>query len=131
MRRRTRGTQAVEFALLLPVMLGIVSGIVDYGWFLQQRQLMLEAARNGARAGSVTPPADDPAGTAGATTALALNELGFLGETEVEVEQLGVVPHVRVRVIIRADFEPFFGLVPTPDAMDSVSSMRLEEQPEP
>ncbi|KRE62293.1 TadE/TadG family type IV pilus assembly protein [Nostocoides sp. Soil756] len=52
-RRRERGAAAVEFALLLPVLVLLIGGIVDYGrYFFTQVQLS-NAAREGARAAIV------------------------------------------------------------------------------
>jgi Flp pilus assembly protein TadG len=45
----------VEFAVVLPVMLLLVFGIVDFGLVLHQRGLIGNAARDGARVGVVKP----------------------------------------------------------------------------
>jgi Flp pilus assembly protein TadG len=57
-RRRDpqRGAAAVEFALVLPLLLTLVLGSIDWGWFFFIDQLVTNAAREGARAGSVLPP---------------------------------------------------------------------------
>ena len=52
--RRTEGISAVEFALLLPVMLLIVCGIMDFGNLYFQLHIANEAAREAARIGSIT-----------------------------------------------------------------------------
>jgi Flp pilus assembly protein TadG len=44
-----RGTAAVEFALLLPVLLLIVFGIIDFGRALNAQITLTQAAREGAR----------------------------------------------------------------------------------
>lgn len=48
--RRDRGAAAVELALLLPVLLMIVFGIIDFGRMLNAQITLTEAAREGARA---------------------------------------------------------------------------------
>ncbi len=55
-RDRQRGAAAVEFALVLPLLLTLVLGAIDWGWFFFIDQLVTNAAREGARAGSVLPP---------------------------------------------------------------------------
>ena len=66
--RRERGAAAVEFALLLPVLVLLVGGIVDYGrYFFTQLQLT-NAAREGARAGIVGGDVVVRATTAGGST---------------------------------------------------------------
>jgi Flp pilus assembly protein TadG len=52
-RRGERGAAAVEFALVLPVLLMIVLGAIDWGWYFYVRQVVTNAAREGARAGAV------------------------------------------------------------------------------
>jgi Flp pilus assembly protein TadG len=44
-----RGAELIEFALVLPMLLLIVLGIVDFGFLFQRMQVMTNAAREGAR----------------------------------------------------------------------------------
>lgn len=53
-RKRTDGMSAVEFALMLPVMLLIVCGIMDFGNLFFQVHVANEAAREAARLGAIT-----------------------------------------------------------------------------
>ncbi|WP_182377120.1 TadE/TadG family type IV pilus assembly protein [Nocardioides sp. WS12] len=54
-RRDVRGAAAVEFALLLPVLMVLVFGIINYGDMLSVRQSVSQAASEGARAAAVNP----------------------------------------------------------------------------
>lgn len=47
--RRERGAAAVEMALILPLLLLIVGGIVDFGRFFYTQNIVVNAAREGAR----------------------------------------------------------------------------------
>ena len=47
------GVAAVEFALLLPVLLIIVFGIINYGTLLYNQAVITNAAREGARWGAI------------------------------------------------------------------------------
>lgn len=59
-RRRTgEGAVAVEFALVLPVLLLLVFGIIGYGLVLAQQSALSSAVRAGARYGSVNLYAGD------------------------------------------------------------------------
>lgn len=49
-----RGSSAVEFALVLPVLLVLIFGIVELGLLLYNQQILTNASREGARAGIVT-----------------------------------------------------------------------------
>ena len=50
---RDRGAAAVEFALLLPVVLLLLFGIVDFGLALKAQITITQAAREGARLGAL------------------------------------------------------------------------------
>lgn len=51
--RRDHGAVAVEFALLLPVLLLLLFGIVDFGRMLNAQLLITQAASEGARLGAL------------------------------------------------------------------------------
>ena len=56
---RARAAAVVEFAVVLPLLLTILFGIIEYGWVFMVRQTLQSAAREGARLAvlqtSVTP----------------------------------------------------------------------------
>ena len=60
-RKKERGAAAVEFALILPLLMVILFGTIDWGWYFFVQQIVNNAAREGARVGSLTVP-----GTSGA-----------------------------------------------------------------
>lgn len=56
-----RGAAAVEFAIVLPVLIAILCGTIDWGYYFFTREILVNAAREGARAGSLQYGADvDP-----------------------------------------------------------------------
>jgi Flp pilus assembly protein TadG len=57
-RRGQRGTAAVEFALVLPLVLAIVLAMVQIGLLVRDRLIVESAARSGARAAAVEPGDD-------------------------------------------------------------------------
>lgn len=57
-KARQRGAAAVEFALVLPFLLMMVLGAIDWGWYFFVREVVTNAAREGARAGAVTTAAN-------------------------------------------------------------------------
>jgi Flp pilus assembly protein TadG len=44
-----RGAELIEFALVLPILLLVVLGIVDFGFLFQRMEVVTNAAREGAR----------------------------------------------------------------------------------
>ncbi len=46
---RVRAAAVVEFAVVLPLLLTILFGIIEYGWVFMVRQTLQTAAREGAR----------------------------------------------------------------------------------
>jgi len=56
-RRRPseRGAAAVEMAIILPVLVFLVFGIIDFGRMLNAQIILTEAAREGARAAALEP----------------------------------------------------------------------------
>ncbi len=67
-----RGAVAAEFALLLPVLLTILFGIIEFGMIMYSREVVTNASREGARAGIVQGP---PKRTEGEIVAIANNYL--------------------------------------------------------
>ena len=49
MAERARGAAVVEFAVVLPLLLTILFGIMEYGWVFMVRQTLQTAAREGVR----------------------------------------------------------------------------------
>ncbi|HJR76862.1 MAG TPA: TadE/TadG family type IV pilus assembly protein [Nitrospiraceae bacterium] len=71
-----RGAAAAEFAILLPVLLTILFGIIEFGMIMYSREVVTNAAREGARAGIVQGP---PKRTEGEIVAIANNYLTNTG----------------------------------------------------
>ncbi|WP_439671347.1 TadE-like domain-containing protein [Cupriavidus necator] len=69
-QQKQKGAAAVEFALVLPVLLLIVFGIVELGIALYDKAVITNASREGARAGIVLR---SPKPTEDEITAVALN----------------------------------------------------------
>lgn len=74
-----RGAVALEFALLLPVFLVILFGTIEFGRMMYGREIVTNAAREGARAGIVAraPVTTKPSGAT--ITAIANNYLTGTG----------------------------------------------------
>lgn len=84
--RDARGAAAVEFALILPILLLLVFGIIAYGFMLSFRQGISQGAAEGARAAAVLQTGDKIAAARG-----ALNEA--LGSYDVQCGTGGGLTH--------------------------------------
>jgi Flp pilus assembly protein TadG len=122
----------VEFALILPILITLFAGIVEWGWTLNQQMMVVQAAREGARAGVATPRDDDPAGAAEARAVQSLNDMGLKGSAAVVTANItGVYPDELLQVNLALPHEPIIGLVPIPVDLKAALTMRLEEQVAP
>lgn len=81
--RRARcdeGQALLEFAFLLPLLLILITGMVDFARLYQQYQLVTDAAREGARV-SVIAPENPPSDPAAAETAHTQNIMDAVQRT--------------------------------------------------
>ena len=79
-RKSQRGASVVEFAILLPILLMLFFGIVDFGLLIYDKQVITNASREGARAGIVQRiPRMSAADIAGVVDAYAANHLVTFG----------------------------------------------------
>ncbi|MCE5264196.1 MAG: pilus assembly protein [Deltaproteobacteria bacterium] len=51
--KNQKGASAVEFAIILPILIALFFGIVDFGLLIYDKQVITNASREGARAGIV------------------------------------------------------------------------------
>lgn len=52
-RARERGAAAIEFAITVPVLVAIVFGTIDWGYYFFHREIVVNASREGARVGTL------------------------------------------------------------------------------
>lgn len=55
--RSERGAELIEFGLTLPLLLLLVLGIIEFGFMFQEYEVVTNAAREGARLGTLIPSA--------------------------------------------------------------------------
>lgn len=59
--RSRKGQSVVEFALILPILLLLLCGMVDFGWILSNKLLLSYCSREGARYGALEAAEDSSA----------------------------------------------------------------------
>lgn len=135
-RRTRRGAQAVEFALVLPVVMLIASGVIDYGQYFNRDMEVLTAARDAARSASAMENAlGDPSPCALADEVVDehLTPSGLATGAQVTVQVVDVTDGAASDRVVRVDVSvPYtspFGLFSvSPSAHTSSATMRLRDQ---
>jgi Flp pilus assembly protein TadG len=137
-RRRCRGAAALEFALISPLFLAVLFGMIDYGLYFYQRFAISAAVRDGIRAGlgtlsTATPDAWTVASNRAtavlqASNAVDLSRVVF-GPTDSSKRYGDVDKPYEKTLTLSAQFtfKPLIGFVPLPSAPVTYSmTMMLE-----
>jgi Flp pilus assembly protein TadG len=135
--RDERGVAAVEFALILPVLVLLLMAILDWGYYFYMAETVVNAAREGARVGVIqsTESAAETQAEATATAYLAAAGIDVgasPNQATVDSTQPAVgSPNMTVTVAVPA-FESLTGfleppLIPT--GITYASTMRWELEP--
>jgi len=72
-----RGAAIVEFALIAPVFFALILGIIEFGRMLMVEQILINAAREGARAATISGETDSQVTTVVSTYMANSNIAGY------------------------------------------------------
>lgn len=136
---RRRASTALEFALILPVFVLLVGGIMDMAWLFYMESALDRAAMLGCRAGALVDPGVGEASLDDAKTraeevmeeALGLNSAGLKSlpdSLEMEVTTHGSSPGRSLVCAVSIQFQPLIGLVLEPLTLDASTAIRFEWQ---
>jgi Flp pilus assembly protein TadG len=103
-RRRRRATAAVEFALLAPLLLMILFGILEVGRIVDAWLVVHNAAREGARA-AVLVQSDAAAETAARTATDAYLVAGLSGRTDIRTMRAAAVDVSTTSIDVTAEVQ--------------------------
>lgn len=129
-----RGAAIVEMAVVSPLLLTMIFGVIEFGNSFMIRQMLTNAAREGARVAAIQPVADDAAIRNAVRTAMAARG-GIITDGDIEITHWckvggpGGTPNFTETVKITVDyadiaiFGTFFGVW---NEVISASSMRKE-----
>ncbi len=126
LRKNEKGQSAVEFALILPVLLILILGMIEFGWLLNGQITLNSAAREGARVGAVvTTNRQEKIDQAVEETA-DLSGLTIVS-SPYTLENDPVINKYNVVVTVNGRMTPIIGIFVSGDVeMDSVARMRRE-----
>ena len=141
MRRsaRRRGIAAMEFAFWLPVVMTLLGGIVDVGWYLSCYQNIVRAARSGARVGAAT--LEDNGVVEGSqieAAAISQAELVLDGvgmectpTNGCDIDAVWDTSSGRAAIVVSVSYpaETLVGIVPVPDPITAQFTMMTQQQP--
>lgn len=128
---RGRAQSLTEFAFVVPVLLAVLIGIMEFGWLAKNTMTLSSAAREGARmaaVGRTTQTVSDvitryasPIGLSGARGSITLQQCDASGSscgawpadnTSVAPPRNGVTPPNMVRVTLTSRHQSLTGFVP-------------------
>ena len=126
MSQARRGGNALEFALVVPVLLALVTGLVDYSWVFLLRNCAILSAREGARMGAVTDPAKSPENAAASAALETWQAYGLGGSPTIEAFRVGDPQLIVVRITLATT--DTIGFVATPDQLRITAAEQMEKQ---
>ena len=136
-----RGATAVEFALILPLVLVLFVGVLEYGWYFFAHSMVMRSARMGCRAGAVVPTTGGTDPTIVAMSAM-MDEMDDMSFSSVvcsasapdprckgEVTLIGASPEMQISCAMDYEYGGITGLVPLPSRIAARTVLLLEFQP--
>lgn len=119
--RPRKGQALVEFAMVLPLLLALVTGIVDVGFLYHHQLLLTDAAREGARLGSLGQPVDQVRTT-------VRNRLQAQGYSPLptDAEVAVTVTLATAQVVIKSQVPVLFAFSGPPVPLRAATEMRRE-----
>lgn len=123
-----RGVAAVEFAIVLPILLILVFGIVEFSSIIYNKALITNASREGARAGMVADLNDAERVSAArvavkrylSTFFLSVEPAAGLEDGDISVDLTGVSSFGHRLISVTVDYDYVFFIMP--DFISSLSS---------
>ena len=133
-RHPTRGLAAVELALLLPLLMLVLFGAIEYGWMFLKNQQLADAARSGARV-AATESGTNASAQARIDAVMSAAGMAASGYqvTFVPGDVAAAVPGTAVSVEVLVSYGGIgltgIPLIPVPSALEGQTSMIKEGTP--
>jgi hypothetical protein len=130
-QKNRHGHSHLEFALVLPLLLLFIYGIMEYGWLFFQRTAVQEAARQGCRAGATMAPDEDYDAVVEERALSALESLSVDCDNvdcSVVTDEEGDLPEMRLRCQVAVEYKPLLNVLPTPATLGAGYLYYFEQQ---
>lgn len=122
-----RASITVELALALPIVLVLLTGVIEWGWLLAREVELVQVAREAAHHAALTAPEDDPVAAAEQRATADLLAAGFDPElVDVQATILDSDVGEVIEVNVSTDYEALLGLLPVPPRLAAETTMLLE-----
>ena len=125
--RSRRGANAIEFALIAPVLIALATGSIDFAFALGLRYAAASAADHGARIGATTSQEGSPESVATSEALSKWTSFGLPHTPTIVSFREGSPELVVVRIDV--DFEPLVGIMPGISGFEVTRVRRMEQQP--
>lgn len=129
--RGEKGANAVEFAIIAPVLIVLLFGIFESAYYFNRYMVMTTAARLGARRAAMLADNDSVQTEADTEVRDYLGRVdpASLANLQVTATASGDSPNRTVTVTVtRSNYQSITGLVPIPDTMRTRFTLRMEDQ---
>ncbi len=128
-RRDRRGTQAIEFALVLPLMLTLIAGTTDFAFYFMRDSTFRNAVHLAARTASATAATADAEAAFAAALGPRVTAEGFdVATLTTTATQSGTAGDRFLEVSASLPWGGLSGLVPHPDTLAVSLRIRMEDQ---
>ena len=126
-RDREKGASAVEFAIVVPLLLTLVFGIMETGWLFAQLVEVRNGAREGARMAVVDYPTPGSGDSGAIVTQVCSRATLSADRASVTIVDTG---NDSAKVTVTQDYESLTGFLPMFNSVTitSVVEMRIERE---
>ncbi|MES2640258.1 MAG: TadE/TadG family type IV pilus assembly protein [Myxococcota bacterium] len=131
LKHRDRGgAAAIEFALVLPVFLAFITGVVDYSYYYSREASFRHVVHRAARVAAYTSLEDNPQEVFETALVSGLETAGFSGGSSVSASAtvVGTAGERFLEIAASLPWDGLTGLAPQPGALQLRSRPRMEDQ---
>jgi Flp pilus assembly protein TadG len=128
-RRDRRGAQAIEFALVMPLLMAFLAATTDYAFYFLRDSSFRNAVHLATRTASATTATDDAEQAFRDALAPRITAAGFdVAQVTTTATQTGAAGDRFLEVSASLPWNGLTGLVPHPDSLGARLRIRLEDQ---